>query len=295
MHTHLDDIYCFCLVVHHGSYIKACKNSQFSVSSLSRKVSKLETELNMRLLERNSRNVRVTEAGKKLFDETYSVLKLASDAYLSLNSTDNNLQGNLRIDAPVFLCHEFISQWVVEFQLQHPQLNIYLNLSNDNIDLLKQDVNLSIRYGPLKDSSLVAKKLFSPDLVVVASASFLKNNPINSVAELVQAKWLKIVSYPEKISYLNHENKHIEFNINAHNVSNDLQVLIDFVQKGAGIALLPKFLVTRKTLDLVHVLPKLKIMPSSSFYAVLPSSEHMAKQTTKFVEYLIEKFSTISI
>ena len=294
MHSTLDNIYCFCLVVHHGSYIKACKNSPFSVSSLSRKVSKLEGELNMRLLERNSRNVRLTEAGKKLFDETYSVLKLANDAYLSLNSTDSHLQGNLSIDAPVFLCHQFISQWAVEFQLQHPKLNIYLNLSNDNIDLLKQDVNLSIRYGPLMDSSLVAKKLYTPDLVVLASASYIKNNPINSVAELAQAKWLKIISYPDKIIYLNQENKPIELNINAHAVSNDLQVLIDFVQKGAGIALLPKFLVTRETLDLVHVMPTLSIMPSSSFYAVFPSREHMAKQTTIFIEYLVGKFSTIS-
>lgn len=308
MPTNLDNIYYFCVVVNHRSYVKASEHTDISISSLSRRIARLEQDLEVSLLDRNSRNLRLTAAGKLLFKNSNKQLSLVKKQAQTLMEDADELSGQLLLNMPVFLGHKFLSPWLAEFQKQHPKLQICLDTSNKNINLLKDDVDLVIRYGPLVDSSLIARPIFTPDMAIVGSASYLNSHPINTHAHLTDARWMKIHSQSSLVTLLDPKNKTIEINSNARSISNDLQVLIDFVAAGLGIAVLPQFLLGNgSNLSmpdnampdnampenvLVHVLPAYQLTSTESFYAVYPSKSHLSKKTARLVEYLIDRFSS---
>ena len=129
-----------------------------------------------------------------LFEKSNQQLILVNKLALGLMEDVNEFSGILVLNVPVFLGHTFLSPWLAEFQKKHLKLHICLGTSNENINLLRDDVDLVIRFGPLVDSSLIARPIYTPEMVIVASVSYLNNHPIDTLAHLTEADWFKIHS-----------------------------------------------------------------------------------------------------
>jgi len=181
-----DDISIVVEVIKQGSFIEASRRLDIPASTISRRVSQLEDALGIRLLERTSRKLSLTDKGL-LFFEVCSPHIQGIKSELSELMTDKHLcQGKLKITAPVFLGSELLSEWFTEFMLANSQLELDVVLSNQYEDILDENIDVAIRIGPLKDSQFIAQHLFSSQLVLCASPDYLKDlkQPISLFQDL---------------------------------------------------------------------------------------------------------------
>lgn len=176
----------FILIAEHGSFTAAADTSGFSKSNLSQLVSDLEASLNVQLLHRTTRRLRLTEVGEGYYQRCKQAMKtLDSAAEWAAQSTDK-LQGVIRINSVGgMLGEELIAPIVLAFQQRYPEVKVHLDFSSVRVDLIEDQYDLVLRMGKMPDSTLIARKLHTMTTRYVASPDFLRRHgPIKQPDDL---------------------------------------------------------------------------------------------------------------
>jgi LysR family transcriptional regulator for bpeEF and oprC len=142
-------------------------------STLAKAVARLEATLGVKLFHRTTRQVRLTPDGERLFQRCQRVLAEVEDLQAEASGTRASPSGALRIDAPAFYGKRFVMPLLAALRQRHPQLRIDLRLSDAYVDLVREGVDLALRIGPLRDSTLVARRVDKQQLVLCASPAYL--------------------------------------------------------------------------------------------------------------------------
>ena len=162
-------------VVKQGSYTKAANLRQIDRSALSKQIMILEKELGIRLLNRSTRSLSLTEAGKEVLKQAESVRQTVSDTYRIVESFNNEPKGLLRITSPTLFGKLYVHKVVKKFMRTYPEAHIHLTLDNQKLKLIEERYDLAFRIGNLGDSNLIAKKLADNHPVILASEDFIKD------------------------------------------------------------------------------------------------------------------------
>jgi DNA-binding transcriptional LysR family regulator len=170
----LNEIAVFIKVVQTGSFSLAAKKLGMPNSTVSHKVSSLEKRLGITLIQRTTRKLNITPAGQAYFKRCLLGVEEISAAEQEIASIQGEPQGLLRITAPVELGSSVLPDLVSDYMQKYPKVRVEVILSGRHVDLLSENVDLAIRAGELKDSSLIAKKIGSGYFAVVASPKYLK-------------------------------------------------------------------------------------------------------------------------
>lgn len=155
----LDLIARFVRVAEARSFAGAASRSGLPKSTLSRSVSRLEQTLGVRLVERTTRALRLTDEGLRLYEAASRGIATIEEALDLATDSPQNLRGTLRISAPPDLGETVLAELVVRFCERHPQVRVEMELENRLVDLVKEGIDVALRAGVLRDSSLVARKL----------------------------------------------------------------------------------------------------------------------------------------
>jgi DNA-binding transcriptional LysR family regulator len=169
-----NEISVFVAVVEAGSFTRAAKQLEIPISTTSARVSSLEKRLGITLLQRTTRQLKLTQAGKDYFDLCVRGLADIERAEDFLLSTRAEPHGHLRITAPIYLGHHLLPLILKECLSKYPKMSIEVILKDRSMDLVGEGVDLAIRAGFLKDSSLIAKKVGDIDFMLFASPAYLK-------------------------------------------------------------------------------------------------------------------------
>ncbi|MCD6061002.1 MAG: Transcriptional regulator, LysR family, partial [Moraxellaceae bacterium] len=169
----LNDVAVFEKVVSEGSLTAAASRLNQPKSSVSRALSRLEADLGVRLLQRTTRKLHLTEAGRLFFDRTKRVLGELREAEQAVTQLQEAPRGNLRITMPVELGMKFMGRVVAEFMQRHPEVSIEAELSGRMVDLVQEGFDLALRIGEFADSSLVARRLGNLSGRFYASPAYL--------------------------------------------------------------------------------------------------------------------------
>lgn len=170
---YLDDVEAFLAVADSGSFTAGAVALSTTASVLSRAVTRLEARLGSQLLRRTTRRISLTDAGQAYLDQARNAFSLLDEAERQARGQDGDLGGRVRISVPTTYGHYRLPPLLAQFSRQHPAVQVELNITNRNVDMVAEGFDLAIRLGHLPDSGLVARKLEDAALCLVASPAYL--------------------------------------------------------------------------------------------------------------------------
>jgi len=157
----LNDVVVFARVVEAGSFTAAARLLAMPKTTVSRRVAALEREVGVRLLQRTTRSLNLTDAGRLYYEQSSQGLRTIEEANLRLAEARAEPLGTIRISAPVGFGGHFLIRAVVDFLTLYPKTNVELRLTDDKLNLIEDGIDLAFRTGRLEDSTLIARKLGS--------------------------------------------------------------------------------------------------------------------------------------
>ena len=222
-----------------GSISQAAKEAHVSVSVASQKIRRLEQDLQLRLFHRSTRKLHLTEAGKQLLEQGQPLLRQFWDVHEDLRQDKHGLTGRLNITAPSSFGNHVLMPVLADFQQQHPQLQLYVDLNDQNVDLIATGMDAAIRIGILKDSSLIAHFLSAnPRLLCAAPAYVQQYGEPKTPADLAQHRCLLQQhehGITNKWSFVTPSRKIVTVSVHGHFISNSGEAIRQACLHGVGI------------------------------------------------------------
>lgn len=233
----------FVKIVQLGSLTRAGEALHLPKSRVSRVLAALERDFREQLLYRTTREIRLTEAGKKLYNVAKDAVAQLENVSEHLQSGSESLEGLIRLTAPEDFGVKVLPPLVAEFRSRHPLVRFDLLLSQDYVDLVRESVDIAVRFGKLSDSSLRAQKVGTISLILVASPRFLElNPPPKDVREIIRLPCLGFQGSSRFPWKLQDGRVRIELKVDPVLEANEPVALLELAMLDQGIAFLPESL-----------------------------------------------------
>jgi len=173
----LNSLIIFAKVVEANSFSEAARRLKMPISSVSRRIAELEEQLGVRLLERSTRNLRLTDVGTEILEYALRSAELSDTVDSIVSNQLTGVSGTLRLSAPPSISDSLLAPLVCAFQASYPNVRVQIFVTARMVDHIAEGVDLSFRFGALKDSSLVARKLLTYRHQLVVSPAYLEKCP----------------------------------------------------------------------------------------------------------------------
>lgn len=231
----------FVEVIERGSYTAAAQRLGISKSIASRRIARLEQSLNARLIDRTTRVLAPTEAGRAFHERCRVLLRDLAEACEHAASARGTVGGLLRLTAPASFAHTLVLPAVAELAHAHPQLEVQVHLDERQLDLLHEGFDLAVRAGPLKDSGFAQRLLCRIDGVVVASPDYLRRHGRpRTPLELARHVGLDHTDMqPHRLWRFGASGAGTIVHFERRVLVNSLDALADLARAGVGIAAVP--------------------------------------------------------
>ncbi|WP_017409313.1 LysR family transcriptional regulator [Aeromonas hydrophila] len=275
----------FATVVEQGSFTGAAELLGMPKSSVSQKISRLESQLGVRLLQRTTRRLSLTPQGEVYVEQCRALLALARSANLAMARLRAAPAGRVRITAPEATGTLLLGRILAEFRALYPEVVLELTLCDEQLDLVGEGYDLALRAAPLKDSSLICRRIGQvPRHLVAAPAYLAAHGTPQQLSELGRYACLVHTSLP--VWPLQEGG----WRPQGACLSNSLLALRELAINEGGIALLPHHVCEGDLASgrLQKVLPELAV-PSNPFYLIYPSREHLAPALRSLMDFVAER------
>lgn len=276
-----------------GSFSATADKLEMSRAMVTRYVSELEQWLGVRLLQRSTRRVSLTDAGENCLRRSQQMLSLMADIEEESEQRSGELRGQLRISCSMSFCHAHLAAAVSDFLNLHPQLKIDLHVSDSAVNLLEARIDVAIRISSAPDPMLIARPLAACLSSLVAAPQYLAQAGMPShPSELTQHRCLSYANFGKSVWRFEKASEVLEVAVRSHLSANEATALMHAALAGAGIALQPNYLVNAMLADgrLTKVFPDWNV-PSMSLYALYPSRRHLSPAVRALLDFLVERFA----
>ena len=281
----LDDALIFTRVVECHSFTQAAQSLGMQKSTVSRRIALLEERLGVRLLNRTTRKLRLTEVGHAYYERCRQIMLDFAEAEQAVMQLQQAPSGLLRISAPIEFGQLFLGRVLGEFMRQYPQISAEVELTSRDVDPLEEGVDIAIQVGQPRDSTLIARKLFESRRRLCASPAYLaQHGTPRTVQELAGHRAIHLpVDSPRHWPLLGES-------IACQRVlaCNNITLAREAALAGAGIAALPVMISEAAVQEgeLIELLPEARL-PTGELYAVYPSRRFQAMKVKAFLDFLM--------
>ena len=290
----LNDVIVFARVVEAGSFTAAARLLAMPKTTVSRRVAALEREVGVRLLQRTTRSLNLTDAGRLYYEQSSQGLRTIEEANLRLAEARAEPSGTIRISAPVGFGGHFLIRAVVEFLALYPKTNVELRLTDDKLNLVEDGIDLAFRTGRLEDSTLIARKIGSTHRLLCASPDYLARYGMpESPADLARHRC--VIAGPSASGahwVLDGPQGQETVVVAGRFAANEMQAVVAAALAGFGIAQLPQLMADglinegrlRRVLDGYTT-------PAGGLHVLFPSSRHLSPLVKAFIDLAVERIS----
>ncbi|MGU7770034.1 LysR substrate-binding domain-containing protein [Burkholderia sp. MR1-5-21] len=298
--TDLNDLRLFAEVVEHGSFTAAARSLGVQTSKLSRRIRALEEELGVRLLNRTSRSLSLTETGRRFHEHCVAVVAESKAAKDIVDQTRSQPQGTVRISCPVALLNSGVSAIISRYLAANPQVHVLVDATNRRVDVVEEglDFAIRVRIPPLENTDLAVRQLGLSVLILVASPELAARHPAPTSIESLHA-WptLSMASDSGKFVWnlIDAGGQAAPWVHQPRLATDDLASLRDAAIRGIGVARLPRELVADdiQAGRLLHLLPGVSTTPGL-VHAIFPSRRGMVPAVRHLLDALAAGFEALN-
>ncbi|GAC03418.1 LysR family transcriptional regulator [Paraglaciecola chathamensis] len=293
MQWKIDDLPLFLAVVEQKGISHAAEYLGLSKSHISKAISRLELALGIRLLERNSRNVRVTQEGKAFYEQGLNIMEQVKEADALVSGLTTHPRGKLVVAMPIAFTREFVAPRIGQFRQQYPAIELEIIVTSLPVDIIRDNIDIALIVGTPQNSELIIRKLSDSHLVCIASPEYAADNDLPNHEETLQ----RHVQFCET-RYANSrfpirikgQKRLVDLKTNTIKVNDPITVR-EAVMGGNGVAIIP-VQYCKKQLEngtLVNVCNDIEYyMNRSVLSLVYPSRRLVPSKTRVFLDFLIE-------
>jgi DNA-binding transcriptional LysR family regulator len=288
--TDLNSLIIFAKVVEANSFSEAARRLKMPISTVSRRIADLEHQLGVRLLERSTRNLRLTDVGSEVLAHAQRSAELSAAVDNIVSNRLSDVSGVLRLSAPPSISDSLLTPLVNAFQAAYPNIRVQIFLTERFVDHIAEGIDLVFRFGGLKDSSLVARKILTYRHQLVASPAYLETcKPPETPQDLLGHRLLAFLYWnPENSWSFVHANGKDQETLTflPHLAMNDFTGLAAALLAGAGIGDLPPVVQPELLRDgrLVEVMPEWRL-PTFDLSVVHLGNRYIPRPVRLFKEF----------
>lgn len=283
----------FAAVVDAGSFVRAAEALNASKTAVSRLVSELEARLGVRLMQRTTRKLSLTDEGAAFHARCKELLAGVEEAEAEITAHAGEVVGQLRINVPVSFGLMHLAPLWADFLRQHPKVSLEVSLVDRFVDLVDEGYDLAIRIARLPSSSLVSRRLTSTRMVLCASPEYLRQHGHPTVpADLARHPVLSysLLATGDSWEFDGPEGR-VSVKVTPRLQSNNGETCIAAALRHQGVILQPSFLVAQHLASgaLVELMPQYRSI-ELGVYAVYPTRRHLPTKVRAMVDYLVQAF-----
>ena len=292
----LNDMVIFAKVAELQGISSAARALRMPKSKISRRMAALEAVLGVRLLERSTRAVHLTEVGRIYFQHCKRIVEEAESARESVSQMLEVPRGHLKINASVAIGQHLLTPFLGEFMALYPEIELEVQLENRRVDLIGEGYDVVVRLGNLEDSALISKLLGEDHAILVASASYLKQmGTPKRLGDLKNHRFLVMGDSRnfDHWALVGPDQRQETFDVGQYATLNDLTMIRQVAIDGGGIALLPRYLCSDDVISsggLCQVLSNWR-SPTFHFHALYPSHRSMTLKLRVLLDFLAAKLA----
>lgn len=293
----LNDMYYFAQVVDHGGYNAASRALGVPVSSLSRRVSSLEKELGVRLLNRTTRSLSLSDPGRTFYQHSVALVAEAFAAKEAIDQTKSEPTGLIRMSCPIRLLQTDVGEVLSTFLRDNPAVRVSLDATNRTVDLVEEgfDLAMRVRVPPLADSEFAVRKLMETEMIVVGSGWLFAHHPRpQSLSEIASLPTLSMARGGDRQIWQFHSSTGEVASV-SHTprvLTDDMGTLHKLACDGIGLAYLPRSMVKAdlEASRLERVLPDAAL--PQLVHAVFPARRGLVPAVRALLDRLAAHFET---
>lgn len=279
-----------------GSFVAAGRVLGLSASAVGKAVTKLENQLGVRLVQRSTRSLRLTEEGRSFHERCRRILDDLDDAHESLLRTREAPSGRIRVSSPIVAYHLLLPV-LPEFMARYPDIEIDLDFSDRIVDLIEEGVDVAIRSGQLPDSRLMVRALRPFQMLLCASPAYLERHGTPTCPRDLKGHRGIGFRYPNSGKLqgwpLLQPEGEPEVLVRHVMTCNNMEALRGAVTRGLGIGCMPDFLAQApQEADTLVPLLLDHLNAPGQFNLIWPSSRHLSPKVRVFVDFIAERLFT---
>lgn len=291
----ITDLVAFKHIVKDGSFRAAARKTGLSCAGVTKRLQRLEEQLNLRLINRSTRKLSLTEEGRNFFEYCVRILDVIEEAETNLANSNSDLKGSLRLALPDYFGRKNILPILHKLTNAHPKLNLLMDLSDQIVNIIDGGYDVAVRVSNLKDSNLIAKKIGVEQRVIVASPGYLEKFGAPLVPEDLPKHNALLYSNPNPLDQwqLSGPNGDIQVvKVKGNFKSNNCESLREAVIAGMGIALRPLWDVHADIQSgaLKILLPDY-LPPAVNIQIIYPSRQHLSMKARAFIDLVTDEFT----
>jgi DNA-binding transcriptional LysR family regulator len=288
----LQEITVFARIVSTGSLSAAARDLAMSPAFVSRRLAALEARLGVRLINRTTRSLHLTEEGAAYHETCVRLIAEIEEADAAVSAGRAEPRGILRVALPASFGNQHVAPLVPRFAQRYPDVQLALSLSDRTVNVVEEGFDLAIHIADLADSSLAARKLAPNRRVVCASPAYLRRHGAPRTPEDLASHNCLATEFAMNWDYRDPGGKPGSVRVTGRYACDNWEVLREWALAGLGVALKSTWDVRRHLEDgsLVSLLPGYTFATDVAIYAVYPHRRHLPAKTRAFIEFLAESF-----
>jgi DNA-binding transcriptional LysR family regulator len=292
----LDGIKTVIAVIETGSFTAASERLGMSKALVSKYVGEVEDSLGVRLLNRSTRRLALTEAGQRYYDQALPLLEEFAEMVDSVTGEQSSPRGLLRISVPVTFGEMSLAPLIPKFLQQYPDIGVDLQLNDKMIDMLEEGIDVVIRIGAVDDSSLIAKHIQTLPLALCASPAYITQHGLPETPEDL-IKHQCVIDSNFRIGkhwpIICPDNITTSVEVSSRIMANSPRAVKEIALADGGIGMIPRFIVQDALDDgrLEEILPTYRTLEFGLF-AIYPHRRYLSRKVRCFIDFLVAEFSS---
>lgn len=284
------DLYYFIKVVEKGSLVSAARYLDIPTSTLSRRLQAFEQQLGYKLVHRSSKKFGLTESGQRFFNSLSPVMTELEMRSEDVNSELSSLSGDIKITAPLTLGHHYVKPWVFEFMEINPRVSVEMFLSNQNVDLVKNSIDIAFRLGKVTLNDWISRPLMETEMVVVATPELMQRHPKPQRPEELAELPLVVLKRSAFWRFQDPDGHAVTFTPHAHLRTDEIRFAVDAVKQNLGACCMPRYVVSEEleSGELIQLLPDWS-MEGRTMHMLYPHRENLPVKTRALIEFVMDK------
>lgn len=278
----------FITVVEKHSFSQAASALGLSRALVSMRIKRLEQEIGVTLLVRDTRKLILTEAGKEMYVQFKDILLSITQSIENIRKNQVESAGILRVASTYEFGHQILWPLLSDFCQQHPQLHVQCLFDARPYDLIHEQIDVAVRLGQLNDSSYKARKLTEYETVLVAAPQYLIGRDLSCMAALEQCDWISNLNLNTSQSWQFYQGQQqITVHEKSKYAANNIQTIKQMLLDGLGVAVIPQWMIVDELAEgrLIQLFTDYQ-MQRQGVYAVFPNQVYIPAKTRLFIDFL---------